>query len=476
MFAHIVHRAQAFVLVFVQYVVGERFQKRRALETVGYLLQTFGVFTRFVLECERLDFADILDEILQRWHEQFDGGLRHLEVEQRVAHIHIQQPALPLRDATDFLFAADFAAVFLELLGGEVGVIVLALSEVVAPFLAHALGQGEDVHYARALDIDDEVHFRVLLYGRLRALFRLFEGYPAEKVVHHNQAEVAHSALGFLAEHIRVVAYQIGQTFVYEEAPRVPLAVHHRYDCVLPVGFDERGEHKGKFEGRGDFGYESLAVVGDYRHIGVLADFRRGEFLVGKHAVAGGEEIAYIVARARVARAGRQSPAFHLAPREIEQFVEFGGAPDESGETARVLHEIAGVEGQELHGKFLLGDDGVVAVGDLHTDFALFGFVQTDEEKGRELHLGLELRGGAAGQSYVGYFRGQQKSRRGRDFYFDILLVLVGRILDIQPFDGRDVILQMEIADDLSATCGDFGKTFFADCILCHSDSFLTRR
>ena len=292
------HGAQPAVAVFVEYVVRKRLQKTSAVESVGELVKAFEALFRLAFEGVGADLRHVLHKVLYAGHEQFDDGLRHLEIEQRVAHVHVQQTPLPLRDAADLLFAADVAAVFLELFGRKVGVVVLALPQVVPVLALHPFGEREDVHDARAFDVYDEFRVRALFQHRLRALFRLFEGHAAEHVARAHKTDVAHAALRLLAQHIHVVAYQIGQTFVDEETPGIPLAVDERNERVLSVGLHHCGEHERRLQGRRRARHQSVAVI---RYESAPGDgFVLGarEFLIGEDAVACRKMVAHVVARA----------------------------------------------------------------------------------------------------------------------------------------------------------------------------------
>lgn len=222
MLSCVVNRAEMAVFVFVQHIVRKRFQEGISVKAVWHFFQAFKIFFGFAFQSERLVFRHALYEIFQTRNQQLDDGLRNLEVEQGVAHVHIEQTALPLSDAADFLFADYISAVFFELFGREVGVIVLALAQIVAARSLYPLRQREDVHYACAFDVDDEIDVLVLFECALRALLRLFEGYALEDVVGGNHAEVADALLRFLAQHVGVVVDEVGKAFVCEEASRVP--------------------------------------------------------------------------------------------------------------------------------------------------------------------------------------------------------------------------------------------------------------
>ena len=432
------------VLVLVEYVVRERFEEGGAVKSARQRFQPRHILARFGLHGERAHLRHALHEIFEGGDEQFDRRARHLEVEQRVAHVHVEQTALPLRDAADLLFADYVPAVFAELTGSGVRVVVLALPEVVAVLAAHPLWEGIDMHYARALDVHDEIHRGVLFEGRLRALFRLFEGDPVYEVVGHDKAYVAHPALGLAADEIGVVVDEIGKAFPDQETARVPLPAYERDERVLPVGFRHGGEQQSELEGRRHLGREYLAVIGEHDRALVLAAARGCETLIGEHAVTRREEIADIVPRARVTLAGGEIPGLQFAPREVDQLVDLRRPPHERRKAGGIVHIVAGVEGEQLHGKALLGDGRAVLVRDFEDEFALGRLVQPDEEEGRELDIRVQFSRGLAGQMDVRHLARQQKRGGGGYPHPHAVAVLVGGVFDVQPFYGRDVVLQME--------------------------------
>ena len=414
---------------------------------------------------------DILNEVLERRHQQLDHRLRNLEIEQGIAHIHVEQSPFPLRDAADFLFAADFAAVFAELFGGDIRVVVLALAQVVSALALNALGQGIDMHYARALDVHDEVHIRGLAQRILRCLFRLLERDAVQDVLHADKAQVAHPALGFLAQHVHIVADEVGQALVDEEAPRKPLAADARDDGVLPVCLHHCGEDERELKGRRDARLHRFGVVGYEGIFAVRSAFARRELLVGEDAVAGGKVIADIVARAGIPHAGRERPALQFSCGEVEQLVELLGAPHERGKTARVLLAVALVEGEKLHGEAFRGDGHALLVQHFQDDFSVHAPVEGDEVERREFDIGVEFCRGAAGETNPRDLGGQQEFRLGGNPYRDVFPVLVREVFDVKPLDGRYVACEMEVADYFRATCRDFGETVFDDFLLCHNSS-----
>ena len=428
--------AQSAVAVFIEDIVRKRFQESAAVEAVGQFVQTLEGLLRLAFHGVGADVRHVFHKVLDAGHEQFDHRLRHLEVEKGVAHVHVQQPSLPLRDAADLLFAADVAAVFLQLFGRKVGVVVLALTQVIAVFALDPLGQGEDVHDAGAFDVHDELRIRALFEQRLRALFRLFEGNAAEDVVHAHEADVANTALGLPAQQIRIVADGVGQALADEETPRIPLAVDEGDHGVLPVGFHHGGEDEGELEGSRRPRDEGVAVVGDVGVARVRLRLRAGELLIGKHAVTGGEMVAHVVARARVARAGGELPPLQFAGGEVHELVELRGAPDKGGKAAGVLGEVAFVEGEQLHGEALRRDERVVFVKHFQHDLAALSPVQRHHVEGGETDVGVELRRRAAGDLDAGHLEGQDEFRLGRDLYAQSLAIGVRGIFDIKTLDG----------------------------------------
>ena len=282
------------------------------------------------------------------------------------------------------------------------------------------------MHYARALDVHDEFRVGALFQGRLRALFRLFEGYSAEDVVHAHQAYVAHAAVGFPAQHFRVVANQIGQAFAHQKAARIPLSAYQRNHGVLSVRLHHRGKHKREFERSGGSRRESVAVVGHESVALVRLFLGERELLVGEHAVTRGEMVAHVVARAGIARAGRKVPPLQFVRGEIEQLIEFGGSAHERRKAAGVFRIVAFVEREQVYRKALRRHDGIVLVQHFENHLPALSLVQRDHIKRGEADGGLELRRGAAGQAHVRYLAGHQKFGLGRNADAQIFAFRVG--------------------------------------------------
>ena len=248
------------VFIFVCDIIDKRFEERSSFKSVRDLFKTGSTVLGLGVNDERLVFTHCRNKIFESRHKKFYSRTGYLEVEQSVAHIHIEESSLPLRNTAYFFFAADFAAVFLELFGRKRRDVILALYKIVSVFAEDSLRQRIDVHYSRSLDIDDKVYRRIFAQCVQSVFLRLFKRNSADRIRHGYKRKIVDAFFGFLKYEIHVIAYEKGQTFVCSEYAHIPFVAYMRNNAVLTVCLYERCVQQSKFCRRGYLALEQILV------------------------------------------------------------------------------------------------------------------------------------------------------------------------------------------------------------------------
>ena len=382
----------ALVGIFIPDKVGERLGVADVGEVLGKLYARLFRLFRSRLDGESLVAVERGKQILKGRRQQFDRRARDLEVEQRVAHVHVEQLALPLRDLARLLVPFDRALELAYLRRARFGRKIAALFEVVSAALsALALGERLDVDDARALDVDEHA-----VVGALQSVFgvafRLLERRTFGDVVHADEREVVDPRRCLFRKKIGVVPYRGRTTLVGEEYACVPLAAELADDRVVSLALGERSHEQRKLGTRRDARLEQL-LVRDHLEV-VAGGVFEHELLLGDHAVTCGEIVAHAVART-VALGDRQLPIAGALFGVGDRLVDLGGALDERGERFGRSGKVALVKGEDVR-LDACGHHRLLADKDLDVKVALGALVHRDEAGRRTIDVEVEPRGRAA--------------------------------------------------------------------------------